>query len=111
MSGSRVRFRFLRGLGVQFALDDVGASYAHLDLIARILPKFTKIGHEFGTDFEKDVSLKRPRGRGQVFLFLSQSAPRCRGQVFGFRARTGRFRGRACPFDRTCELNKSPLSR
>ncbi len=44
----------LRAAGVQFALDDVGISYSHLDLIARIRPAYLKIGHEFGTDFEKD---------------------------------------------------------
>ncbi|HEY0142166.1 MAG TPA: EAL domain-containing protein [Thermoanaerobaculia bacterium] len=49
----------LRTAGVQFALDDVGASYAHLDLISRIRPSYLKIGHEFGTDFEKDPSRKK----------------------------------------------------
>jgi len=44
----------LRAIGVQFALDDVGVSYSHLDLIARVRPAFLKISHEFGTDFEKD---------------------------------------------------------
>ncbi len=46
----------LRAIGVQFALDDVGVSYSHLDLIARIRPSYLKISHEFGTDFEKDPS-------------------------------------------------------
>jgi EAL domain-containing protein (putative c-di-GMP-specific phosphodiesterase class I) len=46
----------LREAGVQFALDDVGASYSHLDLIARIRPSYLTISHEFGTDFEKDPS-------------------------------------------------------
>ncbi|HYH06481.1 MAG TPA: EAL domain-containing response regulator [Thermoanaerobaculia bacterium] len=45
--------------GVQFALDDVGTSYSHLDLISRIRPAYLKIGHEFGTDFEKDPSRKK----------------------------------------------------
>lgn len=49
----------LRTVGVQFALDDVGASYSHLDLIARIRPTFLKIGHEFGTGFEKDPARKK----------------------------------------------------
>lgn len=49
----------LRTAGVQFALDDVGASYSHLDLISRIRPTYLKIGHEFGTDFEKDPSRKK----------------------------------------------------
>jgi len=44
----------LRAAGVQFALDDVGMSYSHLDLISRIRPAYLKIAHEFGTDFEKD---------------------------------------------------------
>lgn len=49
----------LRTAGVQFALDDVGISYSHLDLIARIRPTYLKIGHEFGTDFEKDPARKK----------------------------------------------------
>lgn len=46
----------LRLAGVEFALDDVGSSYAHLDLIARIRPSYLKISHEFGTGFEKDAA-------------------------------------------------------
>ncbi len=49
----------LRAAGVQFALDDVGTSYAHLDLISRIRPSYLKIGHEFGTDFEKDPARRK----------------------------------------------------
>ena len=49
----------LQTAGVQFALDDVGISYSHLDLIARIRPTYLKIGHEFGTGFEKDPSRKK----------------------------------------------------
>ena len=49
----------LRAIGVQFALDDVGSSYAHLDLISRIRPAYLKIGHEFGTDFEKDPARRK----------------------------------------------------
>lgn len=49
----------LRAAGVQFALDDVGVSYSHLDLISRIRPAYLKISHEFGTDFEKDPSRKK----------------------------------------------------
>lgn len=49
----------LRAAGVEFALDDVGSSYAHLDLIARIRPSYLKIGHEFGTDFEKDPARRK----------------------------------------------------
>jgi EAL domain-containing protein (putative c-di-GMP-specific phosphodiesterase class I) len=44
----------LRLAGVEFALDDVGSSYSHLDLISRIRPSYLKISHEFGTGFEKD---------------------------------------------------------
>ena len=46
-------------MGVQFALDDVGSSYSHLDLISRIRPSYLKISHEFGTDFEKDPSRQK----------------------------------------------------
>ncbi|MDP9193504.1 MAG: EAL domain-containing response regulator [Acidobacteriota bacterium] len=49
----------LRAVGVQFALDDVGMSYSHLDLISRIRPSYLKISHEFGTDFEKDPSRQK----------------------------------------------------
>ena len=49
----------LRAVGVQFALDDVGSSYSHLDLISRIRPSYLKISHEFGTDFEKDPSRQK----------------------------------------------------
>jgi EAL domain-containing protein (putative c-di-GMP-specific phosphodiesterase class I) len=49
----------LRAAGVQFALDDVGTSYSHLDLISRIRPTYLKIGHEFGTGFEKDPARKK----------------------------------------------------
>lgn len=49
----------LRCAGVQFALDDVGISYSHLDLISRIRPTYLKISHEFGTDFEKDPARKK----------------------------------------------------
>jgi len=49
----------LRAHGVQFALDDVGSSYAHLDQIARIRPSYLKISQEFGTNFEKNPSRKK----------------------------------------------------
>lgn len=49
----------LRAHGVQYALDDVGSSYAHLDQIARIRPSYLKISQEFGTNFEKDPSRKK----------------------------------------------------
>ena len=49
----------LRSIGVQFALDDVGMSYSHLDLIAGIRPAYMKISHEFGTDFEKDPARRK----------------------------------------------------
>lgn len=49
----------LRAAGVEFALDDVGMSYSHLDLISRIRPTYLKISHEFGTDFEKDPARRK----------------------------------------------------
>ena len=49
----------LRAFGVQFALDDVGSSYSHLDLIDCIRPSYLKISQEFGTDFEKDPSRRK----------------------------------------------------
>lgn len=44
----------LREAGVQFALDDVGMSYSHLNLIDRIKPSYLKVSQHFGTDFEND---------------------------------------------------------
>ena len=52
-------FEELRAAGVEFALDDVGVSYSHLDLISRIRPAYLKISHEFGTDFEKDPARRK----------------------------------------------------
>lgn len=49
----------LRMAGVEFALDDVGISYSHLDLISHIRPAYLKISHEFGTGFEKDSARKK----------------------------------------------------
>lgn len=49
----------LRAAGVELALDDVGVSYSHLDLISRIGPAYLKISHEFGTDFEKDPARRK----------------------------------------------------
>ena len=46
----------LRGHGVQFALDDVGMSYSHLDLMDWIKPSYLKISQHFGTRFELDSS-------------------------------------------------------
>ncbi|HKR64041.1 MAG TPA: EAL domain-containing response regulator [Thermoanaerobaculia bacterium] len=46
----------VRAHGVEFALDDVGVSYSHLDLIDRIRPSYLKISHEFGTNFEQDAT-------------------------------------------------------
>lgn len=46
-------FEELRAYGVQFALDDVGTAYSHLDRIECVRPSYLKISHEFGTDFEK----------------------------------------------------------
>jgi EAL domain-containing protein (putative c-di-GMP-specific phosphodiesterase class I) len=47
-------FESLRAHGVQFALDDVGNGYSHLDRIECVKPAYLKISHEFGTDFEKN---------------------------------------------------------
>jgi EAL domain-containing protein (putative c-di-GMP-specific phosphodiesterase class I) len=49
----------LRAAGVQFALDDVGMSYSHLNLIDRIKPSYLKISQHFGTDFENDGSKRK----------------------------------------------------
>lgn len=49
----------LRGLGVEFALDDVGIAFSHLSLIDRIRPVFLKISQEFGTGFERDETKKK----------------------------------------------------
>ncbi|HEX8619410.1 MAG TPA: EAL domain-containing protein [Thermoanaerobaculia bacterium] len=47
-------FESLRGHGIEFALDDVGIAYSHLDRIECVKPSFLKVSHEFGTDFEKN---------------------------------------------------------
>jgi EAL domain-containing protein (putative c-di-GMP-specific phosphodiesterase class I) len=47
-------FESLRGHGLEFALDDVGIAYSHLDRIECVRPSFLKVSHEFGTDFEKN---------------------------------------------------------
>ncbi|HEY0159192.1 MAG TPA: EAL domain-containing protein [Thermoanaerobaculia bacterium] len=47
-------FESLRAHGVQFALDDVGNGYSHLDRIECVKPAYLKVSHEFGTDFEKN---------------------------------------------------------
>jgi EAL domain-containing protein (putative c-di-GMP-specific phosphodiesterase class I) len=39
---------------VQFALDDVGTAYSHLDRLECVRPTYLKVSHEFGTDFEKN---------------------------------------------------------
>lgn len=44
----------LRGLGVQFALDDLGIAYSHLAHIDRIKPAYLKISQHFGTGCEDD---------------------------------------------------------
>ncbi|HKO58562.1 MAG TPA: EAL domain-containing protein [Thermoanaerobaculia bacterium] len=49
----------LRATGVELALDDVGSSYSHLDLIDRIRPSYLKISHEFGTGFENDAARRK----------------------------------------------------
>lgn len=47
-------FESLRATGVEFALDDVGIAYSHLDRIECVKPSYLKVSHEFGTDFEKN---------------------------------------------------------
>ncbi|HEX8254978.1 MAG TPA: EAL domain-containing protein [Thermoanaerobaculia bacterium] len=47
-------FESLRNHGVQFALDDVGTAYSHLDRLECVRPTYLKVSHEFGTDFEKN---------------------------------------------------------
>lgn len=49
----------LRAFGVQFALDDVGIAYSHLDRIECVQPSYLKVSHEFGTDFEKNPSRRK----------------------------------------------------
>jgi EAL domain-containing protein (putative c-di-GMP-specific phosphodiesterase class I) len=49
----------LRAYGVQFALDDVGTAYSHLDRIEGVRPSYLKISHEFGTDFEKNPTRRK----------------------------------------------------
>jgi len=47
----------LRASQVRFALDDFGSASSHLALIDVIRPSFLKIGHGFGTAFEKSATL------------------------------------------------------
>lgn len=49
----------LRASGVRFALDDFGSAHSHLTLMDVIRPSFIKIGHEFGTAFERDHTRTR----------------------------------------------------
>ncbi len=49
----------LRARGVEFALDDIGMSYSHLDLIDRIKPSYLKISQHFGTGFESDAGKRK----------------------------------------------------
>src|SRR5687768_17589023 len=49
----------LRPYGVQFALDDVGAAYSHLDLIDRIKPTYLKVSHHFGGQMHHDSSKRK----------------------------------------------------
>lgn len=57
--GARDCIERLRTVGVQFALDDVGVSYSHLDLIDWIKPSYLKISRHFGTRFELDSSKRK----------------------------------------------------
>jgi EAL domain-containing protein (putative c-di-GMP-specific phosphodiesterase class I)/ActR/RegA family two-component response regulator len=49
----------LRALGVDFALDDVGMSYSHLELIDRIRPSFLKVSQHFGGVLATDDSKRK----------------------------------------------------
>lgn len=46
----------IRALGVQFAIDDIGTAYSHLELLDVVRPSYLKIGHEFGSGFQSDCS-------------------------------------------------------
>jgi EAL domain-containing protein (putative c-di-GMP-specific phosphodiesterase class I) len=52
-------FESLRATGVEFALDDVGIAYSHLDRIECVQPSYLKVSHEFGTDFEKNPTRRK----------------------------------------------------
>jgi EAL domain-containing protein (putative c-di-GMP-specific phosphodiesterase class I) len=52
-------FESLRAHGVEFALDDVGIAYSHLDRIECVQPSYLKVSHEFGTDFEKNPTRRK----------------------------------------------------
>jgi EAL domain-containing protein (putative c-di-GMP-specific phosphodiesterase class I) len=52
-------FESLRAAGVEFALDDVGIAYSHLDRIECVQPSYLKVSHEFGTDFEKNPTRRK----------------------------------------------------
>jgi EAL domain-containing protein (putative c-di-GMP-specific phosphodiesterase class I) len=49
----------LKADGVEFAFDDVGSAHSHMSLIERLRPKYLKISHTFGIDFEKSSSNTR----------------------------------------------------
>ncbi|MGZ7079359.1 MAG: EAL domain-containing protein, partial [Thermoanaerobaculia bacterium] len=49
----------LKADGVEFAFDDVGSAYSHMSLIERIRPRYLKISHTFGINFEKSASNTR----------------------------------------------------
>jgi EAL domain-containing protein (putative c-di-GMP-specific phosphodiesterase class I)/ActR/RegA family two-component response regulator len=49
----------LRARGVEFALDDVGMSYSHLELVDRIRPSFLKVSHHFGAALATDDSKRK----------------------------------------------------
>ena len=46
----------LKAMGLQFALDDVGMSYSHLNLIGVIEPSYLKISHSFGTTLHSSLT-------------------------------------------------------
>ncbi len=53
------QIRALKGLGLQFALDDIGTAFSHLPYIDEIDPAWMKISQFFGTGFESDNTKSR----------------------------------------------------
>ena len=49
----------LRSAGVRFALDDFGSAHSHLAHVDVVTPSFIKIGHGFGTAFERNATHTR----------------------------------------------------
>lgn len=51
--------RSLKGLGIRFALDDIGTAFSHLPYIEEIDPAWMKISQFFGTGFESDPTKEK----------------------------------------------------